>query len=213
MRRIEYHKNQKINNLIFIQEVLPAITPSGRKTRMARFECVCGNKFVARIEAIKGGHTKSCGCLSIKKSKENFKTHGLSKHKLYSVWGSMKQRCYDKNYPSYHRYGGRNIKMCFEWENNAEAFIRWAISNGYQKTLEIDRIDNNGDYSPTNCRWTTRLINVRNSTISKLNIKQVKEIREAKQTMGLSNVDLASQYKVTPEAISAIIHNKTWKGI
>jgi len=74
----------------------------------------------------------------------------------------MKRRCYDPNAKGYHRYGGRGIEVCDEWRDNVDAFVQWAEANGYQRGLEIDREDNDGNYTPENCRWVTKIENVNN---------------------------------------------------
>lgn len=103
----------------------------------------------------------SCGCLKDEKTSQRMKKHGWSKHPLYTEWKTMKRRCYDKKMINYRWYGGKGITVCDEWKNNAPAFIDWALRNGWQPGLSIDRIDTCKNYEPQNCRWITKLENVR----------------------------------------------------
>lgn len=124
-------------------------------------KCDCGNEITARSDCLKTGTIKSCGCLV----KDNHvKTHGQSRSKLYRVYYGMKQRCYNPNHKAYYRYGGRGISICEEWKNDFKAFYDWAIENGYQDGLTIDRKDYNGNYEPNNCRWVTQAEQSRNTS-------------------------------------------------
>lgn len=90
-------------------------------------------------------------------------THGLRNHPLYDVWGKIKARCYNIQSKDYTDYGGRGISVCTEWIDDFKAFYDWCIENGYQKGLEIDRRNNNGNYEPDSCRMVTRSQNMRNT--------------------------------------------------
>lgn len=146
--------NQKFGRLL-------AICPT--KKRKHRFvvwlcRCDCGNLVEAKSGQLASGGTKSCGCLQKERTKQVHTTHGdaAKKTRLYRTRTNMKQRCYDRNNIAYHRYGGRGIEICDKWNNSYPAFKAWALANGYADNLTIDRIDNDGNYEPSNCQWLTR---------------------------------------------------------
>lgn len=126
-------------------------------------KCDCGNTTYVASYSLKSGHAKSCGCLHLEKNKTNRITHGFSKtERLYNVWKSMRQRCNCETNQDYKHYGGRGIEVCEEWQESYLTFRNWAMSNGYENNLSIDRIDVDGDYCPENCRWVTQYEQTRN---------------------------------------------------
>jgi hypothetical protein len=122
----------------------------------------------------------------------------------------MRERCERVHHHNYERYGGRGIRVCQEWRE-WPAFRDWANANGYHADLQIDRIDNDGHYSPINCRWVTAAKNIRNSTAAKLTEFKAAYIRS--RAVKYAVADLADLFGVTRKTIRNVLNGHTWKGV
>lgn len=128
--------------------------------------CDCGNEVIIDHGSLQSGRTKSCGCLNKEKASENAYKHGHSGYnesKEYRTWCNMKIRCYNKNHNRFEHYGGKGIKVCDRWLNSFENFLA-DMGNAPSSEYSIDRINNDGDYDPNNCRWATASEQINNSS-------------------------------------------------
>jgi len=182
--------NQRFGRLVVLQR---EGTQCGSATWLC--ECDCGNKTIVNGHNLRRGLIVSCGCK--RATVPSFKTHGKSKTRLHNIWRGIKQRCYNPNRDSYMQYGGRGITMCNEWKDSFESFYDWSMENGYSDDLSIDRIDNDGNYEPGNCRWATKEEQANNRTTSAnltLN-EETHTIAEWTRITGLSKATIEGRLK------------------
>lgn len=164
--------------------------------------CDCGNEKIVAATSLKKGRSKSCGCLHIEVN-QSLTKHGHAgtirkgvlkgRSQLYNTWGRMKQRCSNPKVERYPRYGGRGITVCEEWQT-FKPFMEWALANGYEEGLQIDRIDNNGNYEPENCRWVTPRENTHNTSRS-INLTLNGETHSISEWAEITGIKAGTLYK------------------
>jgi hypothetical protein len=166
----------------------------------ANYKCVCscGNTVDVFLMHLNVGATRSCGCLARETVIKQMTTHGKSNTRLFRIWTGVKGRCNNVLAPDYSIYGGRGISICDEWHDDFVSFYNWAINNGYSDNLSIDRIDNNGNYCPDNCKWSTP-IEQQNNT--RLNIRCI-----INNKLFTSIADVARFYKMTYKKTLHLYH-------
>ena len=183
---------------------------SGRRQSIGLFLCPHCDEKVERVLS-EGKRNKSCGCARVKHATTHGLTRGGKPHLLFWVWHGMKARCQNKNHTSYDRYGGRGIGICKEWLDDPQKFFTWAFANGWKRGLQIDRKDNDGCYSPGNCRFTTTQRNCQNRSSTKLNYDLASLIRNTYRKSGKSQRETALDFGVSEITVHRVIKNKIWR--
>lgn len=179
---------------------LTVLERAGSRDRKAlwRCRCSCGQDAIVIGKLLRSGHTKSCGCWRSDNWFIQKQTHGESYTRLHRIWRGMKTRCGNSHCAAFPRYGGRGICICPEW-HQFEPFRDWARANGYADHLSIDRIDNDGDYAPGNCRWTTEGQQGRNQPQNRAVVRsdgrRFNYVTDAAQESGTTTSRIASAIK------------------
>ena len=146
---------------------LIVVGPEGKTRDKHECICDCGNAVFVALNSLRCGNTKSCGCLSSELSSARFRKHGGKGTSEYTSWQLMKDRCYNKNNRTFSYYGGRGVRVCDQWVGDFLAFIS-DMGNKPDPSYSIDRIDGDGDYTPDNCKWSSKTDQVRNRRNTKL---------------------------------------------
>lgn len=180
-------------------------------------KCDCGNIVIVRAGQLKFGATKSCGCYQKDRASESSFKHGMNNTKIHNSWRGMRERCINKNNNHYKYYGGRGITVCDEWNNTDNGFINfynWAMNNGYKDGLTIERIDVNGNYEPSNCKWITNKeqANNKSNTIYLEYNNKTQSLLDWCKELNLDYTLVKSRIKKYNWSIEKALTTKKWEG-
>lgn len=157
-------EGQRFGRLLVVAR---AETPEGKTSAYWVCKCDCGNTVIRPTSGLSPEHIRSCGCFNKEHIGSLNRTHGLCSTRLYSIYSNMISRCKYSNLDNSYRYHDRGISVCDEWLNDFNTFHDWAMANGYEDGLQLDRIDNDGNYCPENCRWITHQEQMNNCSFNK----------------------------------------------
>lgn len=159
--------------------------------------CDCGEYVSVNSQSLRRGKTCSCGCFHKEMQNTYGMRHGKSNTRLYGIWHGMKDRCYNSNNPRYSHYGGKGVAVCDEWKNDFQAFYDWAMANGYSDDLSIDRIDVNGNYEPSNCRWADKKTQANNTSKNHIvtAFGETKTLAQWAETTGINAITINTRLR------------------
>ncbi len=161
--KTEFKEGDVYGMLVLTGNSFKQMSSDGFRRTYVEAKCQCGITKGYLLKYLLKGETKSCGCNRVKAIAATHVTHNLSNHPLYKVHRDMLHRCYNPKCKSYPDYGERGIQVCKEWQDDVKAFCDWGMANGYAEGLHFDREENEGDYTPANCRFVSRTISNRNT--------------------------------------------------
>lgn len=179
-------------------------------------QCIRCHRLIGENDFHKDANTSDglrgvCKKCAIERAKASRRKTQEASGGLLDVYYDIIKRCYHPSFPSYKRYGARGIRMCDLWLNDRQAFFDWCKANGHKPGLQIDRIDNDGDYCPENCRFVTRAENQHNTSQTKLTQEMVNRIRANNISRKYTQQELARQLGISQALVSQIAKNKAWK--
>lgn len=198
----------KYNRLTVLEEYSKK-EPGKKSMRYAWCRCDCGNEKEVRVNSLRTGNTKSCGCLTRELLTKRNTKHGMRYHPAYDTYNGMMARCYNENKKAYHHYGGRGIEVDEEW-HDINAFLKWCEDNGFKSEYQLDRIDNNKNYGPDNCRFVTPTVNLRNTRrnvmINGVALREYLDSLGAKHNIGFPTLRYR-YYTIKKEGLEPTEHN------
>lgn len=204
---------QRFGRLVVVERYYTGKEGSGQNAKWL-CRCDCGNYHVVFSHCLASGGVKSCGCLL----RDKHLSHGQTGTRLYNVWNGIKQRCLNENDKLYPDYGGRGITICDLWRENFEIFKEWAIANGYDENAKrgkctIDRIDNDGNYEPTNCRITDMKVqaNNRRSTVYFDYLGERFTINQLSELLGIPRATIADRRNDKRPMLNAAEEQRLYK--